>query len=362
MISCEAPYKGIIAHVGKIKQGTIKIGDKVTATIDIARRQKIANNHTATHLLHWALHKVLGEHIKQAGSVVDPGRLRFDFSHHKALSEDEIKELERLVNEKIRENAVVDSYELAYEEAQKNKSIKQFFGEKYGSKVRVVDIDFSKELCGGTHVRQLGSIGIFKIAKESSIAAGVRRIEAVTGREAEQLAYDSEQLLTNLATTLKTQVVKLPERVDKLLEENKLLSLQLKAAKMRSLGSIVDGLLAQVEAVDGVSFLASNVKDLQTDELRTCADELSGRLPSGVIVLATKIAEDNCQLLVRVSDDLVNKGIKANEVIKSISRSIGGSGGGKANSAQAGGKDPQGITQALNQAKEAVASMLAQVQ
>jgi alanyl-tRNA synthetase len=190
-----SPYPGVIAHLGTQVKGSLRVNEKVSAAIDLKRRQEIQNNHTATHILHWALHKVLGHHIKQAGSLVDEKRLRFDFSHHKAVSPAEIREIERLVNEKIRSDKAVESYELKYEDAQKRSDIKQFFGEKYGDKVRVIDIDFSKELCGGTHAARVGTIGLFKIAKESSIAAGVRRIEAVTGAYAEALVEEQESLI-----------------------------------------------------------------------------------------------------------------------------------------------------------------------
>ena len=202
VFDCKAPYKGVIVHIGKLTQGKIHVGQKVNLSIDRARRQKIANNHTATHLLHWALHEVLGEHAKQAGSVVDPDRLRFDFSHHKGLSFDEIREIESLVNQKIRENFEVKAYEIPYETAQKRQDIKQFFGEKYGSVVRVIDIDFSKELCGGTHTHATGDIGYCRIIKEGSIAAGVRRIEAVTAQVAESFAYASDDLIKDISDSL----------------------------------------------------------------------------------------------------------------------------------------------------------------
>lgn len=353
--SCIAPYSGIIAHVGTLEKGELIVGSSVTASIDGEKRQKIANNHTATHLLHWALHKVLGEHIKQAGSVVEASRLRFDFSHHKPLTQEEIEHIEELVNGKIRENRYVETYELSYDDAQKRSDIKQFFGEKYGSRVRVIDIEFSKELCGGTHVVQLGSIGLFKIAKESSIAAGVRRIEAVTGIEAEALYRHSEKHLSDLATVLKTQVPKLSERVEKLLEENKRLTHELKAARKGSLEGIIKSLAANVEQISGIPLLVAQV-DLQGDELRVFADELSAKVPSGIIVLAVA-TDESCQLLVRVSDDFVAKGIKANEIIQAIAPLIGGTGGGKSNSAQAGGKAPEGIPLALAKAKDLVCEL-----
>lgn len=350
---CTAPYPGIIAHVGTLERGELKLGDKVLAAIDDERRQKIENNHSATHLLHWALHTLLGEHIKQAGSVVEPNRLRFDFCHHKALTQDEINQIENMVNQRIRENPVVKNYELSYDQAQKRSDIKQFFGEKYGSTVRVVDMgEFSKELCGGTHVQQLGNIGFFKIAKESSIAAGVRRIEAVTGEDAEALCKQEEKLLHDLASALKTQVPLLQERLSKLIDENKMLSLQLKNAKREVLEGSAEALIGKAEQIGGMPFIAAEV-NFEGEELRAFADALGNKFSSGTFVLASSTGPENCQILVRVSDDCVAK-IKANEIIKTIAPLVQGSGGGKANSAQAGGKAPQGIEAALNKAKELI--------
>jgi alanyl-tRNA synthetase len=340
-----SPYKGLIGHVGKLKKGKLSIGDKVTATINSSRRQKIANNHTATHLMHWALHEVLGEHIKQAGSVVDEGRLRFDFSHHKALTQDEIHRIEDLVNAKIRENTPVKWYELSYDEAQQRQDIKQFFGEKYGATVRVIDIDYSKELCGGTHTSFAGNIGLFRIAKESSIAAGVRRIEAITGEEAEAFARQSELLIDKIASSLKTASSKVMERLEKLIEENKELSAQLKNAKQAKLSELADNLAKQLAIINTTPLIAAEI-DTTPEEMRTVAEELMQKLPSAVVVLATR-NEGNCSLLVRISDDLIAKGTKAPDIIKVLAPIIGGSGGGKPNSAQAGGKEPQNIGEAL---------------
>ncbi len=348
--NCISPYKGVIAHVGKVERGALKLGMPVLADIDFQRRQKIANNHTATHLLHWALHQVLGEHVKQAGSVVDPHRLRFDFSHHKAMTTAELHQIEDLINNKIRENRPVKWYEISYEDAQKRSEIKQFFGEKYGAQVRVIDIDYSKELCGGTHTEFTGNIGLFKITKESSIAAGIRRIEAVTGSEAESLARQNEQLLEQCAVTLKTQPMKLMERVDKLLEENKQLLQELKEVKKGQLGTLIESLQSKIERIREIPALISSLP-LSADEMRACADEIMNKNSSLVLVLAS--AEGNkCSILVRVTDDLVAKGIKAHEIVKAISPLIEGSGGGKPNQAQAGGKAPSKIPEALKKAKE----------
>jgi alanyl-tRNA synthetase len=340
----------VIAHSGTLESGSLKVGDQVTATIDADRRRKIANNHTATHLLHWALHQILGPHIKQAGSVVDPQRLRFDFSHHKALTSDEILQIEDLVNAKIRENTPVQSYELSYDEAQKKSDIKQFFGEKYGAVVRVIDIDYSKELCGGTHTSASGNIGLFRIAKESSIAAGVRRIEGVTGSEAELHGRQSENLVNEVSGFLKTQPTKLLERVEKLIEENKELSHQLKTLKKAQLGNLATTLLEKVEKVNGVPLLAAEI-DVSAEEMRTLAEELLAKMGTGVLILGAK-ADDKCHLLIRVSDDLAAKGPKAGDLIKILAPIVEGTGGGKANSAQAGGKAPHKIGEALAKARE----------
>jgi alanyl-tRNA synthetase len=343
-----SPYKGVTTHIGKLDRGHLRVGDTLTATVDHDRRFKIGNNHSATHLLHWALHKVLGEHVKQAGSVVEPNRLRFDFSHHKALTPAEIRQIEDEVNTKIRTNTPVQWYELPYEEAQKRREIKQFFGEKYDSRVRVIDIDFSKELCGGIHTKALGNIGLFVITKESSIAAGVRRIEAATGEEAIAFLRQTEDLVNNISTNLKTQPAKVQERIEKLLEENKQMTQELKALKKGQLGNLIEGLLSKVETINGIPALIVNLP-IAIEDLRSCMDDVAARIPSGLIVLGAS-SEDKCQLMVKVSDDLLQK-IKANEIVKAISPIIEGSGGGKPNMAQAGGKLPQKLDEALSKVK-----------
>lgn len=340
-----SPYKGITAHKGLLNDGVLKVGDQVRASIDAERRQKIANNHTATHLLHWALHQVLGEHIKQAGSVVEPTRLRFDFSHHKALTTEEIRKIEDLINEKIRDNLPVTVFEIPYEEAQKREDIKQFFGEKYGTHVRVIDIDYSKELCGGTHTTSVGKIGLFRILKESSIAAGIRRIEAVTAKEAEILSREAEDSLIKLATTLKAQPQQLQERLEKLLDENRQLMNDVKTMKKAQLGSIVDELIRQADHSKNFPVITAKL-GLDSEELKLCIEQLSDKVKTGIFAIGT-IIQDRCQILVKVTDDLVQKGYSANELVKTVSPIIEGSGGGKPNQAQAGGKATQNIDQAL---------------
>lgn len=347
---CISPYKGLIAHKGELRHGMLQVGNIVTAVIDRDRRQKIANNHTATHLLHWALHRVLGEHVKQAGSVVDPQRLRFDFSHHKALALDEVRQIEDLVNAKIRENLPVNWYEIKYDEVQKRDDIKQFFGEKYGSIVRVVDIDYSKELCGGTHTSAIGNIGLFRIAKEGSIAAGIRRIEAVTGKEAEDLSRQNEDTLIAIAHTLKTPLHQVQERIEKLVEENKQSTQELKNLRRNQLNVLIESLLSQITQTGNLRFIIAEVP-LPAEELRQCIDLALERLGSGIVLLGTAMP-DKCQLIAKVSEDCVKQGFSAHELIKLAIPIIEGSGGGKAQSAQGGGKAPQKLLESLERVKE----------
>lgn len=348
----QAPFKGIIGHLGRLQHGILKIGDQGTAVVDSLRRQRIANNHTATHLLHWALQKVLGEHIKQGGSVVEEDRLRFDFSHHKGLSPEEIHQIEDLVNAKIRENTPVQWYEMPYAEAQKRDDIKQFFGDKYGDHVRVIDINESKELCGGTHTSATGNIGLFRIAKETSIAAGIRRIEALTGAEAEAFVRSFEDQLEQLAAILKSKPHQLNERIEKLQEEYKALEGELKKFTKGKIEALAKDMASHFQTGNGTPYLVQKLA-LTADEFKLCADQVMDNVRSAVLVLGN-VSEGRCQLIVRVSDDLIKKGIKANEIIKVIAPIVGGGGGGKADSAQAGGKDPDKIDEALAKAKELV--------
>lgn len=349
---CISPFKGLIAHKGVLQRGNLHVEDSLIATIDKERRQKIANNHTATHLLHWALHRVLGEHVKQAGSVVDTERLRFDFSHHKGLSLEEIRQIEDLINDKIRENKPVKWYELKYDEVQKRDDIKQFFGEKYGSLVRVIDIDYSKELCGGTHTSAVGNIGLFRIAKEGSIAAGVRRIEAVTGKEAEQLCRQSEDTLLTLAQSLKIPSHQIQERLEKLLEENRLATQELKNFRRGQLDQLIENLLSQTNRHDDLQFIVAEVS-LSIEDLRQCVDLTLERLKSGIVLIGTALP-GKCQLIAKLSDDCVKKGFSAHELIKLTLPIIDGSGGGKAQMAQGGGKAPEKLLDALEKVKDSL--------
>lgn len=347
---CISPYKGLIIHKGKLIEGELTIGAELEAIVDEKRRHSIQNNHTATHLLHWALHEVLGKHIKQAGSVVDPQRLRFDFSHHKPLSLEEIRQIEDLVNEKIRENLPVAIYEIPYEEAAKKEEIKQFFGEKYGSVVRVVDIDYSKELCGGTHTNALGTIGLFRIAKESSIAAGVRRIEAVTGKTAENLGRENEDLLIQLGQYLKTPVPLLDERIKKLIDENKKLHQEFKVFRTEKLENLVRSFVEKAEKIKDFRLVAIE-PEISLEELRPFADKIVDKMQSGIAVVALSLPE-KCHLLIKVSKDLVQAGYSADQLLKIGLPIVDGNGGGKAEMAQGLGKSPEKLKAAFKAIEE----------
>ncbi|HPE85033.1 MAG TPA: alanine--tRNA ligase, partial [Chlamydiales bacterium] len=344
---CIEPYPGVIVHVGKLTEGVLIVSEPVIASVDPLRRSKTACHHTATHLLQWALIEILGPHIRQAGSLVTPDRLRFDFNHHKPLTPEELRQIEQLINSRIRENRALETYELNYEDLQKRSDIKQFFGDKYGAVVRVVDIGgFSKELCGGTHVTHLSEIGLFRIAKESSIAAGVRRIEAVTGADAENLMYSHEDHLLQTAHHLQTTPPKLLEKIDTLLSETKQLKAELKIYKSHALQNLAHDLISKVETIGTISAIIASV-DVAPSELSDLASDLMSRLQSGVVCLGLN-ADGKGQLLVRVSPDLVAKGLKAGSFIKELAPLIGGGGGGKPDSAQAGGKNPEKLPAAFD--------------
>lgn len=340
----KSPFTNVIAHMGVLERGILLVGEPLVAQIDFRRRDAISRNHTATHLLHWALQETLGEHIKQAGSLVEPNRLRFDFNHHKPLTPDQVVEIERMVNAKIWENFKVVNKVLSYKEAQKDPSIKQFFGDKYGDKVRVVNIGgFSKELCGGVHVDQIGSIGLFRIAKESSIAKGVRRIEAVTGLDAEVLMYEGEARMFALADKLGVPSPKIEERIDKLLSDYKEMKEKMRHFRKQELDAQKTSLLEKVQKINGFNVLAARV-EVDADELTPLANELS--LKTDALLLAMAI-DGRAQLVIKISPALIEKGVHANALIKVLGPLVQGGGGGKKDAAQAGGKDPSGIDNAI---------------
>ena len=294
---------------------------------------------------------MLGTHIRQAGSLVEASRLRFDFNHHKALTKEELREIEAFVNNKIWENGSLKTYQLPLEEIQKHPEIKQFFGDKYDKMVRVVDIDnYSKELCGGTHVENVGEIGYFRIAREGSIAKGVRRIEGVIGAQAEALRYEMEDKLNQISALLKANVPKLEITLGNVINENKLLKEQVLLMRKQHLSDLASTLMGKVKKIGNTPIICA-VVDVEKSELIELANDLIKRLQTGVVFLCL-LEEEKCQLLLRVSPDLVAQGIHANELIQSISKIIEGSGGGKKESAQAGGTNPKGVIIAFDKIQE----------
>ncbi|MBI5273877.1 MAG: alanine--tRNA ligase [Chlamydiales bacterium] len=353
---CMAPFTDVITHIGKVTKGTFFVGEPITAFVDEKRRKEIATYHSATHLLHFALNNVLGPHIKQAGSLVETNYLRFDFNHHKALTKEELRDIEVLINTKIKDDATVHTFELSYEEAQKMPEIKQFFGDKYGNKVRVVDMGgYSKELCGGTHLKHIATIGLFKIKKEASVAAGVRRIEAVCGLEALNLIYEGEDVLHHLCEFLGTQPVKLSDRMAQLLEEQKKLKQELDILHQQQAFATANELFQYKEKVGNISFIAKNT-ELDAKQLLLVGNQLMDKLHSGIVFLSTK-DNDRCQLLIKVSLDLQQKGIKAGELIRQLAPIVEGSGGGKPDLAQAGGKNPKQLPLVIETFKKLVSEL-----
>ncbi|NGX28218.1 MAG: Alanine--tRNA ligase [Candidatus Anoxychlamydiales bacterium] len=345
----QSPYPGVIIHIGKQISGNFKKQDKVKAKIDVARRKKIEANHSATHLLHWALFQVLGDHIKQAGSLVDENRFRFDFDHHKALTKKEIRQTERLLNEKIRENIKVQDYEISFEKAQTDKSIKQIFGEKYSDTVRVIDMQFAKELCGGCHTTHTGDIGYFRIFKEFSIASGVRRIEAITGAMAEDFVYDTEDVMENIAISIKTSPNKLEERINSILDDKKNLELELKQNRQKDLNKLLESISKKVKKVNSINVILEEVS-IDPKDLKSFSEKILKNVKSAVIALACKV-DNRCQFFIQISEDLMEKNIYANDLIKLIAPIIKGGGGGKKDFAQAGGKDSSKIDVAFQEIK-----------
>jgi alanyl-tRNA synthetase len=343
----------IIIHKGKILRGQISPGQTVTLAVDEDRRLAIAKNHTVTHILHAVLRQVLGDHVKQAGSLVAPDRLRFDFTHFAAINEEKIHEIETLVNDRIQRNIPLEIEEMVAEEAFKTGAT-ALFEEKYGDSVRVVAMeDFSKELCGGTHTERTGDIGLFKIVSEGSVAAGVRRIEAVTGTVALGLAQKAFHTLNTLAETLKTKSDELTDRVQKMMAHQKALEKELAAIKGKAQAAASDQVLSDIQVVDGVSVLAQEVSVDTPAALRDIADNLKAKIKSGIIVLGSK-ANGKVLLVAIVTKDHLEK-YHAGRILKEVAAVVGGGGGGRPDMAQAGGSKPEKLTEALAAVYEIVA-------
>lgn len=349
----QEPVEGIRVHIGKIKKGKLKVGEMVQAKVDEESRAATQRNHTATHLLHNALRTLIGGHIKQAGSLVAPDRLRFDFSHYSPLTKEEIVKIENYINEKIMKNDEVASYEIPYEDAGK-KGVIAFFGEKYKDRVRVIDVGgFSKELCGGTHVSRAGNIGFFKIIEESSLSAGIRRIVALTGQGALAWVRQKEAQISELSKYMKAAPEDILHRLKQVYEENKQLEKELNKLTQKQAAGMVDELLSKQKEIAGIPVLAVYVGDVGADILRTMADNLKTKFKEGVILLGAN-HQQKANLVVRVPDSLTQKGWHAGKLIKEVAKEVGGSGGGRPDMAQAGGKDGKKVASVIKDKAEKI--------
>ncbi|MBN2427995.1 MAG: alanine--tRNA ligase [Deltaproteobacteria bacterium] len=356
VMDTKKPVPELTVHKGKVVSGDIKKGDKASLSVDQEARQATALNHTATHILQAALVKILGDHIKQAGSLVSPERLRFDFTHFSPLSRDEIRQVEKEVNANIRGNFTVETKEMTTEEAIKAGAT-ALFGEKYGDSSRVVRMgEFSMELCGGTHAESSGNIGFFKILHETGIAAGVRRIEAATGARALETIQEQEALLERTAGLLKSDPSNLETRVQKLLERQKELEREVEKLNEKMAANQAGDLMDNVRTVEGINLLAVKVPGEQAKTLRDMGDQLRDKLKSGVVVLG---CENNgkVNLLVSVTKDLAGK-VHAGQLIKTLAEQVGGKGGGRPDFAQAGGSKPEKLDATLEKTEEFLKNMV----
>ncbi len=345
---------GKVGHVGQVTKGMFKVGDKVTLKVNEEIRNNTAKNHSATHLLQKALRIVLGNHVEQAGSLVNENHLRFDFTHFQALTQEELDKVEKLVNEKISEQLPVVTQVMTIEEAKKTGAM-ALFGEKYGEKVRVVNMsDFSIEFCGGTHVKNTGSITLFKIVSESGVAAGVRRIEALTGNAVLDYYKNIEAKLNEASKVAKTEPSKLVSRIEGLLDEIKTLHSENESLKSKLANNSLGDVMSQVVEINGVQLIATKVDNVDMNGLRNLGDSIKEKLQCGVVVLCSAQGADKVNLLAMATDEAVAKGVNAGNIIKTIAPMVGGGGGGRPNMAQAGGKNPAGIDEALAKVKECI--------
>ena len=350
---------GKVGHVGRVTRGMLKIGDTVTLQVNAANRNDTCKNHSATHLLQKALREVLGTHVEQAGSYVDGERLRFDFSHFAAMTAEEIAKVEAIVNEQIANALPVKTQVMSIEEAKKTGAM-ALFGEKYGEKVRVVTMgDFSTELCGGTHVSNTGVISVFKIVSESGVAAGVRRIEALTGNGVLAYYRQMEETMEAAAKAVKTTPASLVEKCEHLMAELKSLQSENESLKAKAAKEALGDVMNQVKEVKGMKFLASSVENVDMNGLRDLGDSLKEKLGEGVVVLLSA-SEGRVNMVAMATDGAVKQGAHAGNLIKGIASLVGGGGGGRPNMAQAGGKNPAGIPSAIEEAARVLENMLSQ--
>ncbi|MFC5499210.1 alanine--tRNA ligase [Caenimonas terrae] len=342
----------VFGHHGNQAQGTLKVGDTVTAKVDVERRRATMRNHSVTHLMHKALREVLGTHVQQKGSLVDPDKTRFDFTHNQPVSDEEIHEIERRVNEEILANAATQARVMDIDSAQKTGAV-MLFGEKYGEEVRVLDIGSSRELCGGTHVGRTGDIGLFKIVSEGGVAAGIRRIEAVTGANALHYLQDLESTVKSVAATLKTPAGELQGRIGQVLEQVRSLEKEVAQLKGKLASSQGDELMAQAVEVKGIKVLAARLEGADAKTLRDTMDKLKDKLKTAAIVLAA-VDGNKVQIAAGVTADAMGK-VKAGELVNFVAQQVGGKGGGKPDLAMAGGTEPAKLAAALQSVQAWVA-------
>jgi len=341
----QRPDENLITHIGKLKKGTLRVGDSVHLKVQTNTRRATEANHSATHLLNAALHSVLGDHVKQAGSLVNPERLRFDFTHFSRIDEHELDRIETLANEYIQANLPVKTSVLDKEQAMKT-GAHAVFDEKYSDKVRVVQMGkVSAELCGGTHVTRTGNIGILKILSESAVAAGVRRIEAVTGPEAVKYVKKVDHELKKVANIFKTGPLEVADRVDKLIKTHKDLEREIEALKGKLAAKESADIIKKARSVDGFHVLATTVEASDVKSLRDFGDKIRDKIKSGVILIGSKVG-DKAMLLCMVTKDLTAK-YDAGKIVKEIAPIVGGSGGGRPDMAQAGGTKPEYLDKAI---------------
>ena len=344
-------FQNVFAHKINVQKGSLKLGDEVTCMIRAPYRNMTAANHTATHLLHKALREVLGDHVKQAGSSVTKDGLRFDFNHFQAMTEEEISKVEEIVNDKISHFIDVETKVMPVKEAFKEGAT-ALFGEKYGDMVRVVSIgNYSKEFCGGTHVSNIGQIGMFKILSESGVASGVRRIEAVTGQGVLQKFNENETLITNTAEALKSTRDNMADRSAALMDEVKSLKKEIAELKKAQMDKGLDSILDDAREINGVKLITKQFEDYNINDLRGLSDKIKAE-NKGVAMVFAAVSGEKVTFLVSLTDDLVEKGMHAGKMIKEIAAAAGGGGGGKADMAQAGAKDPGRIPDAFAKAEE----------
>ena len=348
---------GKVGHIGKVTKGMVKTGDVVELSVDADKRALIGKNHSATHLLQKALREVLGTHVEQAGSDVNADRLRFDFTHFSAMTPEEMKKVEIIVNEKIESALPVVTEVMTLEEAKKTGAM-ALFGEKYGDRVRVVRMgDFSTELCGGTHVDNTSKISAFKIISESGVAAGVRRIEAITSAGVFAYYDKIEEELSQAAKLLKTSPADVPEKVEHLLKELKALQGENESLKSKAAKDALGDVMNQVVEIKGVKLLAARADGVDMNGLRELGDQLKDKLGEGVLVLASE-NEGKVNLIAMATEDSMKRGAHAGNLIKGIAALVGGGGGGRPNMAQAGGKNPAGIEDALGKVSSVLEGQL----